>query len=106
MGIKNSWFDDFEEDVMSNTYRLNKQVTFFGIVAILILTSCASLFNNVPTPAIGTFTQQELNEARRIRNDPRLYGVRLEPEQYAKYLEITDQGNVSSQRLEARKEKP
>jgi hypothetical protein len=77
---------------MRNSYRLNKQVRFLGIITALVLTGCTSLFNGVPTPKIGTFTQQELNEARRIRNDPRLYGIRLDSEHYAKYLKGTGQG--------------
>jgi hypothetical protein len=76
---------------MGNIYRVNKRVAFFGIVAALVLTSCASLFNSIPTPKLGTFTQQELNEAQRIRNDPRLYGIRLDSEHYAKYLKVTGQ---------------
>lgn len=69
----------------------NKRVEFFGIVAALVLTGCASLFTNVPTPKLEIFTEQELNEARRIRNDPRLYGIRLDSEQYVRYLEVTGQ---------------
>jgi hypothetical protein len=76
---------------MRNIYTVNKRVAFFGIVAALVLTSCASLFNGVPTPKTGTFTQQELNEFRRIRNDPRMYGIRLDSEQYARYLKVTGQ---------------
>jgi hypothetical protein len=74
-----------------NSDRLNKRSKGLGLVAALVLTGCASLFNNVPTPKTETFTQVELNEARRIRNDPRLYGIRLEPEQYTKYLKATGQ---------------
>jgi hypothetical protein len=75
---------------MRNSYR-PKQVAFFGIVAALILTSCASLLSNIPIPTLGSFSQEELNEARRIRNDPRLYGIRLDSEQYARYLAVTGQ---------------
>jgi hypothetical protein len=76
---------------MNNRNDTNKQGTFFGIVVAFILTGCASLLTSVPTPELGTFTQKELNEARRIRNDPRLYGVSFDAEQYAKYLKATGQ---------------
>jgi hypothetical protein len=69
---------------MKNSDSINKPVAFFGIVATLILTSCASLSSTVPNPTLGTFTQEELNQARRIRNDPRLYGVELNSEQYTR----------------------
>jgi hypothetical protein len=69
----------------------NKQVRFLGMVAGLVLTGCTSLLSNVPTPKLGIFTQQELNEARRVRNDPRLYGVQLESAHYARYLKVTGQ---------------
>lgn len=76
---------------MRNSDTLNKRSKGLGLVAALVLTGCASLFNNVPTHKIGTFTQEELNKARRIRNDPRLYGIRLDSEQYTKYLKVTGQ---------------
>jgi hypothetical protein len=71
---------------------LDKGLAFLVVLVALGLTSCTSLSQNTQTPTVSaTWTQEELNQAKRLRNDPRLYGIKFTPEQYASYLAITGQ---------------